>query len=167
MNYLSLLLLLAFFSCSKDYLNINSTNEKIVKIAKKEYGLDAFGIGVAAPNKIKKFLLSFSIKGKYNNVKARELIINFVEDIISIVKDPVVISNLESPPFDSKNLRIMITFEDDKGDLQEDLSGICLDYNEICFIKDVNDSLTTIETETYSEAYFKVYGTYPPERGNN
>lgn len=159
------LILLLFCACD-DYKNINSTLRKIVKLGEKKYNLNIFGTGVAAPENIKNFRLTFRTQKKYNLEEARKLIIDFTEDYINLISSsPEVLKYMENPPINEKHIFLLIIFEDSKGDYVKNFPAIDLANGEISFLKlreigGFEDNFI----ESYSEAYFKVYGTEPPIR---
>lgn len=73
--FVAAIFLIVFASC-EDYKNINKTTKRIQKLAKTKYSLEPFGTGVAAPDKIKNFILTFLSNKNYSENDARKLIID-------------------------------------------------------------------------------------------
>jgi hypothetical protein len=101
--------------------------QKCVKLAIKKYNIDCIGSGVAAPDKIKKFMFSFGTNNSYNYQTARQLALELTIDLVAIANsDSIVLANLESNKFDHKNLYFSLVFLDCNGDIEKEFSGITL-----------------------------------------
>lgn len=156
-------LLMSFCSC-EDYMYINKTLNKVCKLAKK-YNMQVFGSGVAAPGIIKNFRLTFDKYGHYTEDEARKLIIDFTEDFIETIKStPEVLNYMEKLPINENHAYFLIVFYDSKSHYQKDLSAITLANGFIKFNTSDERGFNEYRRESYSEAYFKVYGKFPPER---
>ena len=164
-TYISLLILLSILCGCEDYMFIHATLNKICKLSNKKYGMSVCGSGVAAPGIIKNFRLSFDKFGEYNEDQARKLIVDFTEDFIITVKNtPEVLEYMENPPVNENHAFFLIVFKDSHNKYQEKLSAVCLANGEVDFNTSDEHGFNKYYCEPYSETYFKVYGTQPPER---
>lgn len=160
-----LAIVLLFSSC-EDYMNINTTIREIQKLAKKKYQLSSTGSGVAAPGVIKNFSLTFVSNSVIDEESARKLLVDFTEDYIKLINtSPMVKQYFETLPVTEKHAFFIINFKDSKGVDVKNLSAIQLGRGEVAFFITGKDYMfEEISRESYSEAYFKVYGSQPPER---
>ncbi|MFN4174287.1 MAG: hypothetical protein ACK4HV_04190 [Parachlamydiaceae bacterium] len=158
-------LLIALSSCD-DYMSINSTLKKIINMGEKKYGLIYLGGGVAAPTKIQYFIASFKKQSNCDPNIERKLLVDFTEDYIQLIKnDEKLIANFESLPINEKHVFLQIIFKDKNNLYCNELAGIELVFGNVIFLKlNARGALEEYCSESYSEAYFKVYGTEPPER---
>lgn len=105
-----------FASC-EDYMNINKTTKRIQRLAKNKYSLEPFGTGVAAPEKIKNFILTFLSNKNYSENDARKLIIDLTEDYLELIKNsPDVLKYFEHIPVSELDAYFLVSFKDCKGD---------------------------------------------------
>lgn len=159
--------ILFLLSSCDDYMNIKTTIDDIRFLAKKKYNLETFGSGVAAPGVIKNFRLTFITKSPLNENEARKLIVEFTEDYISLINNnPKVKQHFETQPINEKHAYFLISIKDKNGNQCKELSAVELGNGLISFCKydPKQNSFIDLFKEPYSEAYFKVYGTQPPER---
>lgn len=161
-----MLIFLLFLSCGDERTYINKMLNKSQKLAKEKYNLTPFGSGIAGPNKIQHYSLDLITKTVYSENDARFLLINFVEDFISLANEDLkVISDIENPPFNELHGSITIGFIDSNGDFRKNFAAIESSEKEIIFyMNDQIKGLVPYRKETYEDAYFKVKGTYPPPR---
>lgn len=158
---------LILLSGCEDYMEINGTSAKLIKLAKNKYNLECVGNGVAAPGFIKNFILHFDYFNCSNETSARKLLVDFTEDfILQLQNNEKVKVHLDNLPVNEKHVYFMIVFKDNKKNICSELSAIALSKGNVYYsvydpqLNGFNDFFK----ETYSEAYFKVYGTQPPER---
>lgn len=163
---LFVIFLLIFFASCEDYLNINSTLKKMVKLGENKYNLEIFGTGVAAPKKINNLRVIFRSKNKYDVDQARKLIVDYTEDFITLIhNNPETMQHINNFPVNEKNLFLFVIFEDKDGNYICDLPAIDVSDGIVTFFKlDVKGGFEENYTEPYTETYFKVYGTEPPIR---
>lgn len=158
---LFVIFLLIFFASCEDYLNINSTLKKMVKLGENKYNLEIFGTGVAAPKKINNLRVIFRTKNRYDVNQARKLVVDYTEDFITLIhNNPETMQHINNLPVNEKNLFLFVIFEDKDGNYIRDLPAIDVSDGIVTFFKlDVKGGVEEYFTEPYSEAYFKVYGT--------
>lgn len=151
------IILIVCVSCDDDSRHLVSMLNKLTKHSQRQYRLDCVGSGFAAPNVIKEFLLTFEYDQPIDYEEARRLIVNLTEDLIKIAKsDPTILENLETPTFTENNLYYLIVLTGNG----PDFTGIALSNGKIKFLTSNPPKLfTDVKIESYSEAYFKVYGT--------
>lgn len=157
---------LIFFASCEDYLNINSTLKKMVKLGENKYNLEIFGTGVAAPKKINNLRVIFRTKNRYDVNQARKLIVDYTEDFITLIhNNPETMQHINNFPVNEKNLFLFVIFEDKDGKYILDLPAIDVSDGIVTFFKlDVKGGFEENFTEPYSETYYKVYGTNQPIR---
>lgn len=162
------ILLLAFiiFSGCEDYKYLNSTLKKIIKMGENRYHLQCFGRGFSAPEKIEDFRLTFITRDHYDISSARKLMVDFIEDYIVLINNiPEILQYFDKLPINERHIYLQISFEDNDGKYVTELPGILIYEGTITFLKlSESGGFDDNFSETYAEAYFKVYGTQPPER---
>lgn len=157
MKYL-IFVLLSLAACNDD-LNVQEGIKLINKIAKKKYDLTCIGSGIQGPNIIKNFRLTFETYKIYTEDEARQLLVQFTEDYIRLINNSeFILKNMDNPPVDQNHAYFLITFIDYDGSYRPQLNAIELSNGSIKFLKKTY-TLETYKKESYSEAYFKVYGT--------
>lgn len=160
-----LLIFSLFFGCNAEpvpkMLNASS------KLGKK-FDLNCFGSGIYGPKKIEAFSLDFDTNKELNIETSRKLLVDYMESFIKLANSmPDVIEIIDNPPFTEMHGNISIECPEINYDCKK-FCGIEIYKGKVTFLyRDKKSGLQDLFSETYSEAYFKVYGTYPPERGNN
>lgn len=162
MIFLLLFLLCGCSVCPSDH-DVAYINNSMPFIANKKYGLRCEDAAYEGESKTRTYLLEFSTHKIYNVDQARRLMVDLTEDLICLGKDhPVVYNCIETPPLSEKHTSFIINF------LRNDkcyMDSVVSFKGKMYFSRmNADGRLEFFASETYREAYFKVYGQNPPER---
>lgn len=125
---------------------------------KKQYNLNAFGVGGRLSGNIKELDMSFILKCErvYSIDEARELIVNCVEEVyLNVNNDECIRPYLENYPFDRNKLMISINFAGNDGRFFKNKQLASVNLNgDYVYYSSYTDELgfDTLYKETYEEA---------------
>lgn len=133
---------------------VHKTLERTAKAVKKKYGLHPFGEGVSMPGGIIKFLtLCFESRDQLSRDELRELLIKSAQEMIAQAKANELEQFLESPPFEMKNVEIVIYNHDRNGRRLYDPEISTAEVFGDVLIYRTTDSQENLFKKEYEETY--------------
>lgn len=167
LTFLFVFIMCNFCSCVREETHIIEAHRIVKTFTKKmlAHNLFYYSSGGAFMNKINEFILYYTY---YTDVisldEARILAVITTEELLKIVNEDVnARPYLSRFPYDENFLYYDISFEDFNCRYLKNLASVTVCLGKISY-KTFSNGFDTFYTETYAEAYEKVYGVPLPDR---
>jgi hypothetical protein len=152
--------------------------QAFAKEMKKECGFRLWGIGRKLQNGIEEIDVKFTSFNHATQEEARELVVFATENLLKLVNgNPKLQPYLEKQPFQSHQIRMKISFRDNKHHSYTDgsMEGVVIDGNEVIYFQDplyeegddlykLGEPTITYAKEPYREALNIIKNTFASKR---